>query len=362
MVEIAARGIRPEVMEALHTASAPTIVYDDHGIRQEFALLRRHMEEAFGERHPVRLLFSVKANAFPDLLSSCVAQGVGGSVASMPEFATARAAGMHPIHATSPGFTASDVAVLLAAEAELDVDNVEQLAVLPRGSEVGLRLQVPDDDRREGVSRFGIDPADPKLHELLSEGRQVVRLHAHTRDIGTMAQMEGFALLLVRAAQQFPELRTINVGGGLTRLYKDPERSADSWRAFARVMSELPPGMTVIAEPGAQVVMRHGYLATNVVSSLPRADGRRLVTLDTSKWRLVAWTDLELFSPLPRPGDVFLTDLVGPTCYERDVWLSEVAMPALSTGDRVVIGGLGAYVASMMRRMHGLPDPREVLV
>ncbi|MFJ4689553.1 hypothetical protein [Streptomyces sp. NPDC088789] len=359
--------LRHEVREALLSSPGPTIVYDSVGIRDEFQLLRRHMESALGDRYPVELLFSVKANGFAGLLRWCAAEGIGAAVASTSEFEAAQAAGMAPIHATAPGLTTSQITPLLAAGVAVDADNVAQLAAFPGGTEVGLRVQVPlfpdNTPRAEGVSRFGIDLNDPALKELLADGdRRVVRLHAHIRDIGTPTDLETVAAIVVGAATQFPEVRQINLGGGMTRLYKEPERAAEAWQAFGRALKGLPGGITMIVEPGAQVVTRHGYLATDVVSSLARPDGRRLVTLDASKWRLITWADVNLIAPLPGAGETARTDLVGPTCYEKDIWMTAADMPVLAAGDRVTLQGLGAYVTSMARRMHDLPDPCELLV
>jgi diaminopimelate decarboxylase len=360
------RQVRPVVMDALRSATEPTIVYDSAGIRSEFARLRSHLEQALGERHPVRILYSAKANAFDALLRWCAAEGIGAAVASTPEFEAARAAGMDPIHATSPGLTRSEMLAMLGAGVTIDVDNLAQLAAIPHGMAVGLRVQValrPDNTARaEGVSRFGIDMTDPMLKDLLVDGdHRVVRLHAHFRDVGTSAELVDLATILVDNVRWHTDVREINIGGGMTRLYKD-HAAVGAWHAVARVLRRLPAGITVIAEPGAQVVTAHGYLATDVISSLHRADGRRLVTLDASKWKLVTWSELELVAPSSGHGDTTRTDLVGPTCYEKDIWMAGVDMPVLAEGDRVVFRGLGAYVTSMARQMHGLPGPRELLV
>jgi diaminopimelate decarboxylase len=358
---------RPAVAAALRDAREPTIVYDSAGIREEFAHLRTHLEAAFGDHNPHQLLYSVKANTYPGLLRWCAAEGIGASVASTQEFIAARDAGMSPVHATSPGFTRTEILSLIQAGVTVNVDNLAQLTAVPRGMPVGLRIQVPlkpdNTPRAEGVSRFGIDPEDSSLDAALAAGdHTVTRLHAHFRDVGTPADLEELAQLLIENAERYPGVRKINVGGGMTRLYKDRGSAAEAWQAFARVLRKLTRTVTVVVEPGAQVVTGHGYLAANVISSVRRADGRRLVTLDASKWKLVAWSDLYLLRPYPGDGPGVRTDLVGPTCYEKDVWMAGVLVPELAEGDRVIFRGVGAYVTSMAKRMHGLPGPHEIFV
>jgi diaminopimelate decarboxylase len=83
--------------------------------------------------------------------------------------------------------------------------------------------------------------------------------------------------------------------------------------------------------------------------------------VDCSRWNLVSWSKYELVSPAVKAEGV-MSDVVGPTCYENDIWIARVGLPDLRPGEQVVFRGLGAYVASMARKMHGLQIPQEVLI
>jgi diaminopimelate decarboxylase len=354
------------IVEELRKRRNATLVYDRAGVLRELELLTSHLKTAAGPRLSYGVRFSIKANSNEELLRWLSAQGVGAEVSSMAEFEKARAAGMEFISATSPGFSAADVRRLFEHGVEVNIDNLSQLDGAPEGSEVGLRLRMPLDLTAEGDgnarSRFGVDVDSPALHEKLrARGCEVVRVHCHFRDVGCARQLESLARRLVTATKIWPRVTTINLGGGMTRLYKDPAAAGEAWRRCAPVFEELPAGARVLVEPGAQLLTGHGYLGMRVLSVTPLSGGEQLVVVDTSKWNLVCWSEYGLVSPEGAAGGV-VTSVVGPTCYEKDVWVAGTRLPALTPGEQLIFRGLGAYVSSMARKMHGLQLPEEVMV
>lgn len=352
------------IVETLATHGEATLLYDLEGVRTELQTLHQHLVGAFPDRAS-SILFSIKANRHPGLLRALARWGVGGEVASMPEVKLAVAAGLHRICATSPGLTAAQIASLVERGVDVNIDNPSQLAELSRGSDIGLRLRLAFERdttlRGEGISRFGVDPDCAEMQAALSRGgHRVTAVHGHVRDIGSPERLQSLATTLREAARRHPDLRAVNFGGGMTRLYRDPAAAAEGWMRAGAVLEDLPAGIEILVEPGAQLVTAHGYLGTRVLSVLERPDGRRLVVLDASRWNLVTWSRIECVYPLGKPTHV--ADLVGPTCYENDVWDTGLTLPDLRPGDLIVFRGLGAYVASMSRRMHGLSGPREILL
>lgn len=344
----------------------PTLIYDRAGVLCELGLLQSHLKQAVGPRLSYGIRFSIKANPHVGLLRWLSEQGVGAEVSSMFEFEVARAAGMKFISATSPGLSVADIQRLHQSDVELNIDNLTQLEGIPEGADVGLRLCMPLDltsgESRDAQSRFGVDIDSPALHEkLMARGCKVVRVHGHFRDIRCAQQLEALARRLVSATTVWPHIMTINLGGGMTRLYKDPDAAEQAWLQCAPVFEELPPGAQVLVEPGAQLLTGHGYLGTRVLSVKPLPDGQQLMVVDASKWNLVCWSEYGLVYPESGAEGV-PTNIVGPTCYEKDVWLAGVRLPELAPGEQLVFRGLGAYVTSMARKMHGLPLPAEFLL
>ena len=352
------------ITRAFETYRQPTIAYHRGGIRSELDLVTSHLRSAVRDRLPVVVLFSVKANANPELLQWLAEQGAGAEVSSMPEFELAQRAGFRVISATSPGLSAEHISTLCTRGALVNIDNPAQLAGVPDGTEIGLRLCLPLDltsDKSEN-SRFGVMLDDPALREALRRRNcKVTRLHGHFRDIANATHLTALATRVVTAAQHCSHVVEINLGGGMTRLYKDPEAAAGAWQQCAPIFADLKPNTTLFVEPGAQLLTRHGYLGTRVVSVNERGDGRKLIVLDASKWNLVCWSEYELISPATT-DEAKVADVVGPTCYEKDLWLSGVRLPAVQPGDQLIFRGLGSYVVSLARKMHALPLPHEILI
>lgn len=354
------------IISELRKHQNPTLIYDRAGVLCELELLQAHLSKAVGSRLSCGVRFSVKANPNVELLRWLSAQGAGAEVSSMFEFEAACAAGMQSISATSPGLSAADIRRLYECGVEVNIDNLAQLDGIPEGSSVGLRLCMPLDltpgASQDARSRFGVDIDSPALHEKLRARRyEVVRVHGHFRDIRCAQQLTALARRLVSATKVWPHIKTINLGGGMTRLYKDPHAAEQAWLQCASVFGELPAGAQVLVEPGAQLLTGHGYLGTRVLSVKPLPGGRQLVVVDASKWNLVCWSEISLVHPESGAEDV-LTSVVGPTCYENDLWVTDVRLPELAPGTQLVFRGLGAYVTSMARKMHGLRLPAEFLL
>ena len=354
------------VVRELEKHKSAVLIYDRAGIRRELDLLTSHLKQAGTSRLAYGVRFSIKANSNVNLLRWLAEEGVGAEIASMAEFRRARESGMQFISATAPGLSIRDVGRLFAYGVELNIDNLIQLDGVPPASKIGLRLCMPLESTADGhesqQSRFGLDINDVALHERLrARNHEVVRLHGHFRDIGRAEQLKSLARRLVSATKIFPGVATINLGGGMTRLYRDPTGAEQAWLHCASVFRELPDGTRLLVEPGAQLTTNHGYLGTRVLSVTHRSNGRQLAVINSSRWNLITWSKYELIYPIPKAEGV-ITDIVGPTCYENDIWIVGVQLPELQPGQQLIFKGVGAYVASMAKRMHELKIPREILV
>lgn len=354
------------ILRVLETRQEPTLAYDPTGIKRELELVLSHLRRGVRDRLQVKVLFSVKANPNVELLRWLAAEGVGAEISSMHEFEVAKRAGMQLISATAPGLSAANVTTLCEHGVRVNIDNPAQLNGVSPGSKIGLRLCLPldllPDSQNTGYSRFGVTLDSPLLRETLKLRKcSVVRIQAHFRDIANAAQLQALASRVVAAAKAFPGVLEINLGGGMTRLYKDPVAAGQAWDQCAEIFDELDPATTLYVEPGAQLLTRHGYLSTRVVSATERPDGRILIVVDSSKWNLVCWSELQLVHPEQTERGMW-ADVVGPTCYEKDIWVNGVCLPEVRPGQQLIFRGLGAYVTSMARKMHGLPLPEEVLL
>ncbi|MBE3001060.1 hypothetical protein IDM40_20535 [Nocardiopsis sp. HNM0947] len=354
------------VLRAARTVGTPALLYDLDAITTTVRALREDTADL-----PDRgLLFALKANRFPPLLRHLAGLGVGADVASPAEFRAARDAGMDPISATGPGLTGEHLATMAEHGAMVDVDGVDQLRSLLRARpvprEIGLRLRVPmaEQDRTSGrrASRFGAEPADPELHRLLDEaGVRVVRLHVHSGEVGTPERARLLASALLTCLRAFPQVRTLNLGGGLTTLYVDRQRARQAWKRVAERLADAP--VRVLLEPGMLTTALAGYLVVSLRSVDRLPDGRGYAVADASGWNLFTWGSPRVVARVPDRGGEGHPHLIGGvTCYENDVLAEEAALTDPRPGDRLVFNASGAYTASMMRDLHGWGPPRQEVV
>jgi diaminopimelate decarboxylase len=344
----------------------PALVYDLDEVARLVGGLRADLRPLAR----VELCFAVKANRNPAVLRRLAGLGLGADVATLPELDAAAAAGLSPVYATSPALGAAELKAFDERGVIPDLDSLSQLRLwtqaLPRRRRIGLRLRVPVPPAararaaRSPWSRFGIDPTDPALHDELAARRlKVAQLHLHAGELLSPQVLVDLAGVVAEAVRVFSDVERVNLGGGLAYLYRDPPGARRAWQHVAAVLNRLP---AAVVEPGELLTARAGFLVASVRAAENGA-GSRLVTLDASAWSLMPWTRPRLVAAVPaRDGGPVRQAVAGSTCYEGDYFLRAQQLPRLEVGDRVVLGGAGAYVASMARSSHGLPPPREFVL
>lgn len=363
--------VSPALLRAAVAVPSPSLIYVADEVTDTVTQLRDDLAPIPG----TRICYAVKANRFPPLLAHLAKLGLGADVAGHAELDAALAAGMSPIYATSPGLSASDLVTFVDRGALPDVDSVSQLRELIAAgvsdTEIGLRIRTPvspsDGDGDSGLrwSRFGVDPADPELHELLAAGRlRVVRLHAHTGELAAPERVTSLVGVLLSCLRVFPHATTINIGGGLTLLYANRSRARQAWSAVGRMLEQYKRKhgrrLTLVVEPGMLLTAMAGYLVVSVRAAESHPDGHRLATVDASGWSLLAWAAPRIVGTHPRRKLPPLPhDIAGASCYENDYLVRAAPLPPVEVGDRLVLASAGAYVSSMARLMHGFPVPPE---
>jgi diaminopimelate decarboxylase len=347
--------------------STPALIYDLDRLTQQVADWRA----ATVEIPQLALCFAVKANRHPEVLRHLASLGLGADVASLAELAAAQAAGMSRIVATAPGWHDDDFAVLATAGVTPDCDSVSQVAAWGAGVErsrrIGLRLRTRGlhygDKARRRASRFGVSPESPGLSAAIERyGLRVGQLHVHTDVWVDEAAVGALMMALTAVLQHFPDVDSINLGGGMGGLYAAPDGHRRIWRLVGEAVRTwedlLGRSLQLLVEPGLGIVGAAGYLVATVVAVNDEPDGSRLATLDASGWNLFPWEPPTPVLQFPRrEGANQCHDLAGNTCNEADFLANGVMLAPLAAGDRVVFSGAGAYTSSMYRESHGLAAP-----
>jgi diaminopimelate decarboxylase len=368
----------------------PLYVYDAATITRQI----ERVKSAFA-RLPFRPFFAMKANSNAAILRLVRDHGFGCDAVSPGEIFIAKHAGYtsDEIWFTCSNVSDDDLRALANVTAdEQIVINVNSMSEIDRVLRFGLRnpiaLRVNPDvgaghhadvvTAGEGV-KFGIDMAEVRDARMIVEdsGRRVVGLHAHIGSgVDTIAPLIGAAKRLLELVPDFPNLRFINFGGGLSIPYKPGEAEfpiEEYGDALATIAEKTlrERGIEAILEPGRYVVAQSGFLLARVTARRISA-GTTWVGVDTGFNHLVRPSkygayhhilnctqrdfteDVVVAGNLCESGDVFTRDS------NRDVVTRTIDEPRI--GDLLAFCDAGAYGFSMASHYNARLLPPEVLV
>ncbi|AIC96048.1 hypothetical protein [Shouchella lehensis] len=349
---------------------SPAVVYDAESLTHVVNHLRRRL----GSVKKMKLYVSMKANRNVGLNAymSKVVDGV--DVSSYEEYQVATVAGYSRISATSPGIKIEHIHEMIENHVQFDFDNVEQLYAYScqynesrQPKDIGLRLNIPIESNGATTylskSRFGINVSQSDnqqaLKEILKEFHyKVTSIHIHIGELNNFNTVKDTLNYLVDILSLFPDVQTLNLGGGLTRLFSNEEDLDNTFELIQSYTEQyLPKLKEVIFEPGMLVYVMAGYLKTSVLSV-----NNGVVNMDSSAWNLIEWTKGNVkIVYTSSNGEVEQQTIAGNTCYEKDIYFENTASNKLSLNDYIVLFPFGAYTVSMSKSLHGLPSPKEYL-
>jgi diaminopimelate decarboxylase/aspartate kinase len=326
-----------------------------------------------------RVFYSVKANAHAGVLSRLEAAGLGFECVSAPELEHVASVfpGIEPARLLfTPNFApAAEYRRAYELGAWVTIDSLHPLRAWPdvfRGREILVRV---DPGRGRGhhahvrtagaQSKFGVDPESlGELRELAAGlGARVVGLHAHSGSgIRDSRSWREVALFLAGEAERFPDVRVIDVGGGLGVPEQpgqgplDLEELGESLRLFRAAN----PRFELWIEPGRFLVAQAGVLLARVVQ-VKRKGGVAYVGAETGMNSLIrpalygAYHPIVNLSRLGEPATM-LAHVVGPICETGDILGRSRRLAPAQEGDVLLIANGGAYGRVMSSR-YNLREP-----
>ncbi len=331
-----------------------------------------------------RVFYAMKANPHPAILQAIAAAGLSFECVSPGEVERLLLA--VPTLTTdrilfTPNFAPRvEYQWALSRRLRVTVDNLHVLAQwgdLFRGREIFVRI---DPGRGQGHhpkvrtggvhSKFGVPLLE--LEELANAARtagaKVVGLHAHLGsghfDVASWADT---AVTLAQAALHFPEVKVLNVGGGLgvpDRPGRQPPDLAALDVALARVRA-THPGHELWLEPGRFLVASAGVLLARV-TQLKGKGTKRYLGVATGMNSLLrpalygAYHEIVNLTRLGQPSELLCT-VVGPICESGDVLGHDRLLPRSVEGDILLIANAGAY-GHAMGSNYNLRPPGEELI
>jgi len=328
-----------------------------------------------------RVLYAVKANPHPEVLRhldaagldfDCVSRGeIERVIAAIPGIARERIL-------YTPNFASRDeYGWALEQGVQVTLDSTYALEAWSRmfaGQALFLRLDTGIGRghhrhvRTAGArSKFGIPLAELDTVARLARaaGVRIVGLHAHSGSgIFDVANWAENARVLAEIAARLPDVRVLDVGGGLGV----PERLEQTGIDLARLDAALAavraahPRFELWLESGRYVVAAAGVLLARVTQLKAKGD-LRYVGLSTGMNSLIrpalygAYHEIVNLSR-PETQTAELVNVVGPICESADILGHDRWLAPPREGDILAIANAGAYGHAMSSR-YNLREPAE---
>jgi diaminopimelate decarboxylase/aspartate kinase len=220
-------------------------------------------------------------------------------------------------------------------------------------------------------SKFGI-PKDciAQVAQLVRQHHiRVVGLHAHSGSgILSSDLWQQTALMLAEEAVQFPDVRIINLGGGLGVVDKPGQQALDMHGLNASLMAVKSryPHLAFWLEPGRFFVAESGIILAKVTQC--KEKGRvRFVGIETgmnSLIRPVLYGAYHEIVNLTRLGEekTGFAHVVGPICESADTLGYDRLLPTTKEKDIMLIANTGAYGHCMGSSYNMRPPAEEVML
>ncbi|MEO8445030.1 MAG: bifunctional aspartate kinase/diaminopimelate decarboxylase [Gammaproteobacteria bacterium] len=345
----------------------------------DLATVRAAAGRLKGLRSVNRVFFAMKANNSPDVLRALHDEGLNFECVSPAEIE--RILTLFPTIDRqrilyTPNFAPrDDYAFGLDRGVWVTLDNLHPLrhwGELFRGRELFLRIDTGHGRghhqhvKTAGThSKFGIPLFE--LEEaralLAASGARVVGLHAHVGSgILTPENWQEVGTELVAVAEDFPDLRYLDLGGGLgvpEKVGQAPLDMAAVDRSLAEIRNARP-GLELWMEPGRYLVAEAGVLVATVTQTKGKGQVQYVgvSTGMNSLIRPALYGAYHEIANLSRWGDPVsqVVSVVGPICESGDRLGTDRLLPVCSEGDVLAIANAGAYGFVMSSR-YNLREP-----
>ena len=314
------------------------------------------------------LLYSVKANALPGVLTTLTPLIDGFGVSSLNEARSARTAlgDSGSLHLCTVAVPPRDADVLAEICDYVTFNSLSQLQrwgpAFARRASIGLRVNPGhsflDDHRYDpcrthtklGVSLDDLAASADRISPMIDG------LHVHSNcDSTNLGELlETVRLLDSRLGHVLSQVKWVNLGGGY--LF-DEGADLNPLKEAAGLIRDRH-GAEIIIEPGAAFVRESGFIVASVLD-LFHSDGKEIAVLDTTVNHMP-----EVFEYQFRPDVLGHSELgaheyiiAGMSCLAGDVFSEYRFDKPLDIGSRVVFSNAGAYTIVKANSFNGIPLP-----
>lgn len=340
--------------------------------------------------------YAMKANPNPKLLSVLREQGIKIDASSGYEAEVALRAGFNPtdILITSQQLP-KNLDVLVGQGIKFNASSLHQLKAygeVAPGTSVGVRLNPGiGSGHSTKTTTGGLSSSFGVWHEYIPQILEVAkrfdlkieRLHTHIGSGTDPEVWQEAAHSSIQHAKQFPDVTIMDLGGGFKVARMDNEEGGDVIKIGQVISDELElfheqtgRKLHLELEPGTFLTANAGILLSRVEDIVSTgAQGYTFIKLDTGMNDILRPSLYGAQHPIIVLNDSKQAEdyvVVGHNCESGDLLTPAAGEPeTLSTrrlkkaniGDLVLIGGAGAYCASMAAHgYNSYPATKEVLI
>ena len=388
-------GVAAAFQRLADAHGTPLYVYDQAHIRGQVAALKA----AFAPRFPkLRILYALKANTNPAVISLLRSDGLGAEVVSVGEIETALRVGYKgtEIMFTSSSKSPAEIRRSIGLGTVLNVDSTDELGQVQaearrqkKQARISFRINPGVDPHTIHQINTGIAESKFGLHlqgglafrayekALAMPEIRIEGAHCH---IGSqITEPEGYLLTARKMLGFVKELKDklglklgfLDLGGGIGIPYQDgqvvmaPEELAKAlepvWKEGVAAAGYEP---TLWLEPGRFFVGGAGFLVVRV-NTVKETPLKTFVNVDAgfnTLMRPAMYQAYHRVRVIGRTADLLKVDIAGDVCETGDILAEGRLLPRAQAGDLVVILDAGAYGFSMASEYNARPLPAELMV
>jgi diaminopimelate decarboxylase/aspartate kinase len=336
-----------------------------------------------GVKSVARVLYAMKANPHPELLQlfhaqgldfDCVSRGeVEHLVKAVPRIDRSRILYTPNFISRDEYVWAFEQGVQMTLDSQFAIENWPKVFA---GKDIFVRIDggVGRGHHRHvrtggEHSKFGVPVSeiDQLAESVRAAGARVIGLHAHSGSgILDVTNWEHTAEMLSELAHRFPDVKVVDVGGGLGVPERSDQAEFDLGKldeALARVRA-VHPQLSFWLEPGRYLVAQAGVLLARVTQLKSKGD-TIYVGVATGMNSLIrpalygAYHEIVNLTRVDEPATI-QANIVGPICESGDILGHDRMLPPTLSGDVLLVANAGAYGHAMSSR-YTLREPAEEL-
>ncbi|MBL7757027.1 MAG: diaminopimelate decarboxylase [Chitinophagaceae bacterium] len=368
------------LLQAAEHFGTPLYVYHAEKIQEQY----NRLTTAFKDSNVV-FYYACKALTNVNILRYIHSLGANADCSSINEVKLALYAGFPPARVlyTSNGIAFDEIEEAATLGVSINIDSLSNLEKFGRrfghSYPVGIRLR-PNIMAGGNIkistghdkSKFGIPVEQlPQILELVKEFQlNISNLHIHTgSDIKDADVFVKGIEVLFDIIPHFPELKSVDLGGGFKVPYKEGDGETDMILLGQKVKEAFDSHpqasqLQIWFEPGKFMVSECGYLITQV-NVMKQTAATQFVGVNSGFNHLIRpmfYDAYHRIANLSNPdGQLNTYTITGNIC-ETDTFAWDRALPEVREGDYLVFYNAGAYGFEMASNFNSRFKPAEVMV